>query len=200
MIQKILVLMQNMPESSVYPTLVTLVQRLDLGLDLELQLQILTDLRKHFSSHSQVVYFLVHQVLRILPKAQKLARGRVSSRLHDFLKSCIAFCHISVSCVSSTVQQIRLYTLVTQMALQHNMVNQAESILKTCVRLIGATEWQDTAAHLYGGLVDNLLQTMLVFPDNPEKGVQEILLGLKNTLLELEVGSQSPLVKIVLLG
>lgn len=93
-----------MPESSVYETVVTLVQRLNLGLDLELQLQILTEIRKQFSSDCRVVDYLVHQVLRILPKARLIARDRVSSRLHDFLKSCIAFCHISVSCVVSPVQ------------------------------------------------------------------------------------------------
>lgn len=41
---------------------------------------------------------------------------------------------------------------------------------------------------------------MLVFPDNPEKGSQEILLGLKCTVLELQLGSHSPLIKTVLLG
>lgn len=77
------------------------------------------EFRKNFVKNSLVIEYLINQVIRIIIKIKNksIDKGKKSEKVRDFLKSCIAFCHITVSCIENEMKELRIYNEIVQIAL-----------------------------------------------------------------------------------
>jgi len=82
---------------------------MEFGLDIELRLNTITDLRKNFIKNELVVEYLIFQVISMIINIHKISKGRINKKLLNFIKSCIAFCHISVPSLKNNLKEAELY-------------------------------------------------------------------------------------------
>jgi hypothetical protein len=137
-------------------------------------------------------------------KTNALMRGRHNKKTSAFVKSCIAFCHITIPSLNDVLRKLELMLLCAQVALQCQCLPQTDTMLKSAISLLPEVPpslWDSSEGKkVYSGdrmveFLRNLLSTLVVVPGHPEHGPFYIVQGLLNALPRYEWSVNSPALK-----
>ncbi|XP_017037516.1 VPS35 endosomal protein sorting factor-like isoform X3 [Drosophila kikkawai] len=141
------------------------------GRDLEQQLSFYVEARGTFSNLDAVYVTLVHAACKLATRNRSKSTG--------FVKACIAYCFITIPSIGAVQQQMDLYLLCGQLALQHLCLGQADACFEAALNLVNelpaaTIDFEGKPRSLERFLVSylcNMLATLIVVPDSPDQGV-----------------------------
>ncbi|XP_046805800.1 VPS35 endosomal protein sorting factor-like isoform X1 [Lucilia cuprina] len=158
------------------------------GRDFEKQLSFYVEARGSFSNLDAVYNTLVQSVNKLAMETCQIVQNQHSRKTQGFVKACIAFCFITIPSITSVQQQMDLYLLTGQVALVNQCLGQADACFEEALNLVaqlpnsieidGKTKCMDSYLVSY---LSNMLATLVLVPDSPERGVLYLL----NLLLEV---------------
>ncbi|XP_039231965.1 VPS35 endosomal protein sorting factor-like isoform X3 [Drosophila yakuba] len=147
------------------------IHKVHFGNDLEQQLSFYVEARGTFSNLDAVYVTLVHAACKLATRKRSKSTG--------FVKACIAYCFITIPSIEAVQQQMNLYLLCGQLALQHLCLGQADACFEAALQLVNelpaaTVDFDGKPRSLEPFLVSymcNILATLIVVPDSPEQGV-----------------------------
>ncbi|KAH8281161.1 hypothetical protein KR054_012542, partial [Drosophila jambulina] len=147
------------------------IHKVHFGRDLEQQLSFYVEARGTFSNLDAVYVTLVHAACKLATRNRSKSTG--------FVKACIAYCFITIPSIGAVQQQMDLYLLCGQLALQHLCLGQADACFEAALNLVNelpaaTVDFEGKPRSLERFLVTylcNMLATLIVVPDSPEQGV-----------------------------
>ncbi|KQS39467.1 uncharacterized protein Dere_GG12848, isoform B [Drosophila erecta] len=147
------------------------IHKVHFGNDLEQQLSFYVEARGTFSNLDAVYVTLVHAACKLATRNRSKSTG--------FVKACIAYCFITIPSIEAVQQQMNLYLLCGQLALQHLCLGQADACFEAALQLVNelpaaTVDFDGKPRSLEPFLVSymcNILATLIVVPDSPEQGV-----------------------------
>ncbi|XP_017073522.1 VPS35 endosomal protein sorting factor-like [Drosophila eugracilis] len=147
------------------------IHKVHFGRDLEQQLSFYVEARGTFSNLDAVYVTLVHAACKLATRNRSKSTG--------FVKACIAYCFITIPSIGAVQQQMNLYLLCGQLALQHLCLGQADACFEAALQLVdelpaATVDFDGKPRSLERFLVSymcNMLATLIVVPDSPEQGV-----------------------------
>ncbi|XP_016960853.1 VPS35 endosomal protein sorting factor-like [Drosophila biarmipes] len=147
------------------------IHKVHFGRDLEQQLSFYVEARGTFSNLDAVYVTLVHAACKLATRNRSKSTG--------FVKACIAYCFITIPSIGAVQQQMNLYLLCGQLALQHLCLGQADACFEAALQLVNelpaaTVDFDGKPRSLERFLVSymcNVLATLVVVPDSPEQGV-----------------------------
>lgn len=162
------------------------------GRDFEVQLLFYVEARAAFPNLDGVFVTLVHCVNLLANKTHRIVNGRHTRKTSTFVKSCAAFCFITIPSIASVRTRLDLYLVSGQVALLNLCFGQADALLETAVHLIKEVPRtsevdgkQKSTDNYLIAFVSNLLSTLIVTPDSPEQGVLYLVRTLLDTTTQL---------------
>ncbi|KAH8351149.1 hypothetical protein KR084_008086, partial [Drosophila pseudotakahashii] len=167
------------------------IHKVHFGRDLEQQLSFYVEARGTFSNLDAVYVTLVHAACKLATRNRSKSTG--------FVKACIAYCFITIPSIGAIQQQMNLYLLCGQLALQHLCLGQADACFEAALQLVNelpaaTVDFDGKPRSLERFLVSymcNMLATLIVVPDSPEQGVLYFLRLLLEVLGRHEFKSDS---------
>jgi hypothetical protein len=110
---------------------------------------------------------------RMLSAASRHKSGgpRVTDRRRDFIKSCLAYAHITIPSIDQAFPRLELLALCAKAALINNCLPQLEAFLKSAIVLVADLDY----AHSVGSTFDGHLVHEAVFPDMSDTEVDPVL-------------------------
>ena len=179
----------------VFRTIVDLIQSIDFGRDFETHLSVLVECRKSFPFIEPVQEALVLQAIRLAVLTMKAFKGKTTERSSAFIRSCLAFCQITIPSLQGVVTRLNLFTISAGAALQNGLVGLAEGLLKSAIVLLSETESTSAAARAAAGsssstamgqmtcadesgvvlAITNMCGLFVVLPGHPEYGALYII-------------------------
>lgn len=93
------------------------IHKIDFDRDLEQQLMIYTECRALFYNLDSIQDLLIQCVCNLAMKVVKLTRGKRTKKTASFVKSCLAYCHITVPSISNTFRKLELLLSCTEVSL-----------------------------------------------------------------------------------
>lgn len=167
------------------------VRKVNFGRDVERQLSFYTEVRGSFTDLDEVYCTVVHSVNKLAMiitskimandhKHEKQQQKDLSSERKAFVKTCIAFCYITIPSVNSVQQRLDLYLLSGQVALSHQCLGQADGCFEAALQImedeVPLVMKTGQLNELYVvGFLSNLLAILVLVPDSPEQGVLHLL-------------------------
>ncbi|XP_017058496.1 VPS35 endosomal protein sorting factor-like [Drosophila ficusphila] len=147
------------------------IHKVNFGRDLEQQLSFYVEARGTFSNLDAVYVTLVQAACKLATRNRSKSTG--------FVKACIAYCFITIPSIGAVQQQMNLYLLCGQLALQHLCLGQADACFEAALHLVNelpaaTVDLDGKPRSLERFLVSymcNVLATLVVVPDSPEQGV-----------------------------
>ena len=124
--------------------LCSFIQKIDFGKDLEQQLSIYVECRSIFSSLDAVQDLLILSVCNLTIKAFKFMKGKHNKKTSTFVKSCIAYCHITIPSISDVYRKMVLLLYCSQIALLNQLLPQTDTLLKLLINLMIEMNTEDT--------------------------------------------------------
>jgi hypothetical protein len=109
------------------------VGKIDLGRDLERQLELYVDCRRAFPNLDGVKATLCACGTELALKAHRLVRGRHNPRTAAFVKSALAFVTITVPGIDDPFARMRLYLAAAGAALVNACVGQADMLFRSVI-------------------------------------------------------------------
>ena len=158
--------------------------------DLEAQLNFYMDCRNIFTRLTSVNEFLIIKVLLLASRALKMMKYKHTKKTLSFVKSCIAYGHITIPCLKNTLLMFKLYNYTAEISLQNGLITQAESLLKSALSLIKDIpaflviknqEKIATTSYLIS-YITSLCSLLLIFPGHPKHGPFYLVQGLINAI------------------
>jgi hypothetical protein len=122
--------------SSLSDLISSLVFCVDFGKEHEKQLAFYVDCRRMFPNFDSVIQLIISRVLLLAMTCMQRTGGRKNASNSSFLKSCIAFVHITIPSIDSTIRQMWFYVNAAECALQLNLIGPGEDLLKAAVAVI----------------------------------------------------------------
>jgi len=166
----------------IFRTLVDLVQSIDFGRDFESHLNVLVECRKSFPFIEPVQEALVLQAVRLAVLTNRALKGKTNERASAFIRSCMAFCQITIPSLQGVVLRLNLFTLAAGAALQSGLVGLAEGMMKSAIVLLGESQGAATpATHQVADdsaiviAVTYMCELLVVLPGHPEFGALYII-------------------------
>mmetsp|Transcript_6803 Transcript_6803/g.9916 ORF Transcript_6803/g.9916 Transcript_6803/m.9916 type:complete len:950 (+) Transcript_6803:3342-6191(+) len=174
------------------------------GTQYDKHLSFLVDCRKSFPNFDGIKETLIQQSvflgINTFRAMERTGSTSVtSSRTKTFVKSCIAFGHITVPSISNLFLRIRLYMFVIQLSLLTNILPPAESMMVCLIddiKKIKAIDLGDenqirSNEPMLVDLLSQLGSLLVCFPGHPTKGPFHILERLLMTIKEFQWDSHS---------
>lgn len=163
------------------------VRRVDYGRDVEQQLSFYVEARGTFTNLDLVHAQLVQNVNRLAVQTRQIVKGHHTRKTGSFVRACAAYCYITIPSISSIFVQLKLYLLSGQVALLNHCLGQADACFKAALSILAEINNDEShniknSESFIISYLKNLLSTLLVVPDNPEKGVLYLTRGLLNIL------------------
>lgn len=181
--------------------LCSFIQKIDFGKDLEQQLSIYVECRSIFSSLDTVQDLLILSVCNLTIKAYKFMKGKHNKKTSTFVKSCIAYCHITIPSITDVSRKLVLLLYCSQIALLNQLLPQTDTLLKLLINLMIEMNTNDdnnnNNSTSSSTSIDNkrsasdeklsiflrsLLSTLVIVPGHPEHGPFYLIHGLLNAL------------------
>jgi len=170
--------------------IITFVQRLDFGRDLEKFLDHYVQCRHAFSNLPGVIHQLVLKVCGLAMKALQLKKGVHNKKTAGFVKACLAYCHITIPSLESVFPKMHLFVLSAQVALNNQMTMQAEAFIKGAMKLIPdlpetftvGGKSRELVSTLLVEYVGNFCGVLLCIPGHPDHGPFYLVRGLQKSL------------------
>ena len=165
------------------------------GRDFEKHLEFLTQCRNSFFDLDEVTAEIIHSTCNLIMKTYSIAKGAHSPKTAVFVRSCIAFCFITIPSLDSFVFQLKMYLHLAQICTTNHCLPQADSCFKACIKLVndlptlnstfGSLSNHNTSNGLDSFLefyIGELMSSILLMPDDPEKPPLYLLNGLLNVV------------------
>eukprot|EP00656_Telonema_subtile_P019666 TRINITY_DN2088_c0_g1_i4.p1 TRINITY_DN2088_c0_g1~~TRINITY_DN2088_c0_g1_i4.p1 ORF type:complete len:956 (+),score=238.49 TRINITY_DN2088_c0_g1_i4:68-2935(+) len=171
------------------------ISKVDYGTDLEQHLTFLVDCRAAYPKLEPVKYNLVMGALNLANRTFQYTQGRHTKKTHAFVKACIAFTHITVPSLNDELLRMRLFIFAGQVALQHQLLAQADTLFKATIMQIKEIEpirrvdnRQVSTAPALADLIVKFASVLVIVPGHPDpkNGPFHLLNGLLRTLQEYE--------------
>lgn len=154
------------------------IRKVNLSPDFVRQLSFYVEARGSFSNLDAVYGTLVTSVNKMTMQIFKIVEYKNAYKTQGFIKACIAFCFITIPSITSIQQQMDLYLLSGQIALVNQCFGQAdacfEEALNLVVELPNSIKSKNMDSYLISYLT-NMLATLVLVPDSPERGVLYLL-------------------------
>lgn len=165
--------------------LVSFVSRIDFGRDLERHLQFFVDCRQAFANLDLVKSRLVVGALQLAMRTLAIVKGKHSKKTSSFVRTCLAFCYITIPSMEEAFSRLYLYLVAANCALLNGSLPQEESFLKAAITLVQEvppvidTEGQvrATEEQLVPYLL-NFISVLTIAPWHPEHGAFFLTKGL----------------------
>ncbi|KAJ8925622.1 hypothetical protein NQ315_009466 [Exocentrus adspersus] len=172
--------------------LCNVVRKVDYGRDFEHQLNFYVEARGAFSNIDVVLAELVQCVNSLSVNTRQIVKGIHTRKTGDFVRACAAYCFITIPSIVSERSRLELYLLSGQVALFNQCLGQADACFKAALAMIPTLEDAPAKAEAFLiSYIKTFLSTLLVVPDNPEKGVLSLTRILLNVLREFEWNKQN---------
>ena len=141
------------------------------GRDFEAQLSFYAEARATFPNLDGVYVTLVQCVNLLANKTRRIVNGKHTRKTGAFVKSCAAYCFITIPSISSVRTRMDLYLMSGQVALLNLCIGQADSFFETAINLIKELpknceidgKPKSTENYLIS-FISNMLSTLLVTP------------------------------------
>ncbi|XP_062077630.1 uncharacterized protein LOC133782367 isoform X4 [Humulus lupulus] len=162
------------------------VNMVDYGVAMERHLTFLIECRGSFGGINGLKEILIHSSNCLAVKALKCGNKHLS-----FIKSCIAFCEVTLPSISSQTRQLNLYLETAEVALLSGLVSHSDGLLNSaigCLLSLDTMEGSKMVKDVDGILssIRKLCSLLIMVPGNPEIGATYFL----KTIISL-VNSQS---------
>lgn len=166
--------------------------------DFEVQLSFYVEARAAFFNLDGVFVTLVHCVNLLANKTRRIVNGKHTRKTIAFVKSCAAYCFITIPSISSVRTRMDLYLISGQVALLNLCFGQADSFFETAINLIKGLpktceidgKSKSSESYLLS-FTANMLSTLLITPDSPEQGVLYLPRLLLETVKQLKFEPES---------
>lgn len=163
-----------------------IVGSVDYGRDFEQQLQFYVEARGAYANLDSVLAQLVQCVNCLAVNTRQIVKGQHTRKTGDFVRACAAYCFITIPSIEAAKIRIKLYLLSGQIALYNHCLGQADACFKAILSVIPElAPCSDTELFLLP-FVRQFLSTLLIVPDNPERGVLSLTRMLLNVLRGFE--------------
>lgn len=142
------------------------------------QLSFYVEARGSFSNLDAVYDTLVTSVNKMTMQIFKIVDHKHSCKTQGFTKACIAFCFITIPSITSVQQQMDLYLLSGQVALVNQCFGQADACFEEALNLVAELPNSIKSKSMDSYLISyltNMLATLVLVPDSPERGVLYLL-------------------------
>ncbi|GAB4849622.1 hypothetical protein Ancab_004416 [Ancistrocladus abbreviatus] len=160
------------------------IQMVDYGMEMELNLAFLVDCRGAFGGADQVKETLVHSGNKLAIKALKDAKMQVS-----FVKSCLAFCEVTIPSISACIKQLNLYLETAEVALMGGLLCHSDKLIDSALSCLQSYDLADDSKRLIDAddiisAIQKLCSLLVMVPGNPDYGavcIPKRLLSLVNS-------------------
>ncbi|CAH1102339.1 unnamed protein product [Psylliodes chrysocephalus] len=167
--------------------LCNVMRKVNYGRDFEEQLNFFVEARSAFSNIDIVLAELVQQVNTLSVNTRQIMKGMHNRKTAEFVQACAAYCFITIPSIVSEKTRLELYLLSGQVALFNQCLGQADACLKAILTILPNLEDASAKSELFlESYIKKLLSTLLVVPDNPDRGVVGLLKSLLNVIRQLE--------------
>ncbi|XP_060527823.1 VPS35 endosomal protein-sorting factor-like isoform X2 [Cylas formicarius] len=166
--------------------LCNIVRKIDYGRDLEQQLDFYAEARGAFANIDSVLSQLVQCVNTLTVKTRLIVKGRHTRKTSDFVRACAAYSFITIPSIVSAKTRLKLYLLSGQVALFNNCLGQGDACFKAALSIIPELESSAQSDTFLIAFVRQFLSTLIVVPDNPERGILSLTRMLLNILKNYE--------------
>lgn len=141
------------------------------GRDFEAQLAFYVEARAAFFNLDGVFITLVQCVNLLANKTRRIVNGNHTRKTSAFVKSCAAYCFITIPSIESVRLRMDLYLMSGQVALLNLCFGQADSFFETAINLIKELpktceidgKPKSTESYLLS-IISNMLSTLLITP------------------------------------
>lgn len=141
------------------------------GRDFEVQLSFYVEARAAFYNLDGVFITLVHCVNLLANKTRRIVNGKHTKKTSAFVKSCAAYCFITIPSITSVRLRMDLYLMSGQVALLNLCFGQTDSFFETAINLIKELpktceidgKPKSTESYLLS-FIANMLSTLLITP------------------------------------
>eukprot|EP00026_Physarum_polycephalum_P001432 Phypoly_transcript_01433.p1 GENE.Phypoly_transcript_01433~~Phypoly_transcript_01433.p1 ORF type:complete len:962 (+),score=270.31 Phypoly_transcript_01433:47-2932(+) len=171
--------------------LVAFVSRIDFGRDLEKHLQFYVDCRQAFSNLDAVKSRLVMGVLQLAMRTLAIVRGKHTKKTAAFVRTCLAFCYITIPSMEEAFGRLYLYLVSATCALLNGSLPQEEAFLKAAITLVQEVEPViDTEGQVRSTeeqlvpFLQNFVSVLVIAPWHPEHGAFFLTKGLLRVIKE----------------
>lgn len=162
------------------------VSKINFGTAFEKQLSFYVDVRRAFSSFDVVKEAVVSAVLTMVSQTFTIVKGKHNRKTLNFVKACLAFCHITIPSIDDTFSRLNFYVLAGQVAVVNNLLGQADVLFKIAIETIadvpqllicenGTTIQTEKDLLLF---IRYLISSMVAVPGHPEHGPFYLFKGL----------------------
>lgn len=139
--------------------------------DFEQQLSFYVEGRAAFVNLDGVFATLVQCVNLLAIKTRRIVSGRHTRKTSAFVKSCAAYCFITIPSISSVITRMKLYLMSGQVALLNLCFGQADASFEAAIHLIKELpktceidgKPKSTESFLIS-FIANLLSTLIIVP------------------------------------
>lgn len=156
------------------------IDKIDYGRDLEQQLNFYVECRAIFCNLAPIKNKLVSRVSRLAMNAYKIVKGKHSKKTANFVKACLAYCHITIPSIIDTFRKLQLLLICAEVSLLNRCLPQTDTFLKAAISLIPdvpPSYEEKLAVH-----VSAMIAFLVVTPGHPGHGPFYIIQGLLNAL------------------
>lgn len=141
------------------------------GRDFEQQLIFYVEARAAFPNLDGVFITLVQCVNLLALNTRRIVNGRHTRKTSAFVKSCAAYCFITIPSISSVISRMGLYMMSGQVALLNLCFGQADSFFEAAINLIKELpktyeidgKPKSTETYLIS-FISNLLSALIIVP------------------------------------
>ncbi|KAJ8605796.1 hypothetical protein CTAYLR_000528 [Chrysophaeum taylorii] len=167
---------------------VSFVESVDMGRDLERQLGVYVECRAAFPNLDLVLDRLVLLAANLAMTSKRVAtralrksadNKSLAERAQHFSKACLAFAHVTIPSVESGFRKLELLSLCGHVALLNNCLPHADTFFKAAVALVpDLPEGDDRLS----GFVATFSSSLVLVPGHPDRGPFYLVQGLLNAL------------------
>lgn len=146
-----------------------LIRLIDHGRDLDKTLNDYTNARAMFVNLDDVTETLIYCTLQLATKCHAMCKGQHNGKTQNFVKACIAYCHITIPSLESMTKQVNLLFVSAQVAILNGIAVQAECLIEMVIEVLEKNH-KDELSHLIytADCINRFLGFMVVLPSNPE--------------------------------
>ena len=147
------------------------ITKVDYGRDLEQQFALLVDCRAAFFHLNLVKVRLVLAVCTLVAQARRFVERRagvMTKKMMAFVKSCLAYCHITIPSIDDGLERIKLSALCGEMAVGLGLLPQVDVFMKAAIAGIGDLSVSDERELVTA--LRSLASALIVVPGHPDFG------------------------------
>ena len=145
--------------------------KIDYGRDLEKFLKAYTDARGMFGNLDEIMETLIHLVLKLAMRANKIVRAKHNKKTLAFVKACVAFSHITIPSLNSNKHQTELFIQTARVALINGLISETDSIIHATLLCLSSQHKKYADKEGDQKLTTHLLSIighLMLVPSNPE--------------------------------